>query len=158
MYTLLVSRMRLSRSLGSFRSLDLPWLALLQTVVCHRANRLRTRRNNFVRIDFRAKRPQASWMHIKQLLYWNNHCQQHFKVWKISRATKQVAFCYNHFVFQPVSKKKKEKERCSLLFEKLKEELKQQEEHNQRVMASLKHERDSWLPASKLCIPSDLLK
>ncbi|CAH3196125.1 unnamed protein product, partial [Porites evermanni] len=47
----------------------------------------------------------------------------------------------------PVSKKKKEKERCSLLFEKLKEELKQQEEHNQRVMASLKHERDSWLPA-----------
>ncbi|CAH3192277.1 unnamed protein product [Porites evermanni] len=47
----------------------------------------------------------------------------------------------------PVSKKKKEKERCSLLCEKLKEELKQQEEHNQRVMASLKHERDSWLPA-----------
>ncbi|CAH3126788.1 unnamed protein product [Porites lobata] len=47
----------------------------------------------------------------------------------------------------PVSKKKKEKERCSLLFEKLKEELKQQEDHNQRVMASLKHERDSWLPA-----------
>lgn len=47
----------------------------------------------------------------------------------------------------PVSKKKKEKERYSLLFEKLKEELKQQEEHNQRVMASLKHERDSWLPA-----------
>ena len=52
---------------------------------------------------------------------------------------------------QPVSKKKKEKERCSLLVEKLKEEFKQQEEHNQRVMASLKHERDSWLPASK-CI------
>ena len=50
---------------------------------------------------------------------------------------------------QPVSKKKKEKERCSLLVEKLKEEFKQQEEHNQRVMASLKHERDSWLPASK---------
>ncbi|RMX55597.1 hypothetical protein pdam_00001751, partial [Pocillopora damicornis] len=47
----------------------------------------------------------------------------------------------------PVSKKKKEKERCSLLVEKLKEEFKQQEEHNQRVMASLKHERDSWLPA-----------
>ena len=62
---------------------------------------------------------------------------------------------------QPVSKKKKEKERCSLLVEKLKEEFKQQEEHNQRVMASLKHERDSWLPASKFkailrtsrCIP-----
>lgn len=52
---------------------------------------------------------------------------------------------------QPVSKKKKEKERCSLLVEKLKDEFKQQEEHNQRVMASLKHERDSWLPASK-CI------
>ncbi|XP_044176473.1 THO complex subunit 2-like isoform X1 [Acropora millepora] len=47
----------------------------------------------------------------------------------------------------PVSKKKKEKERCSLLAEKLKEELRQQEEHNQRVMASLKNERDSWLPA-----------
>ncbi|KAK2556060.1 THO complex subunit 2 [Acropora cervicornis] len=46
----------------------------------------------------------------------------------------------------PVSKKKKEKERCSLLAEKLKEELRQQEEHNQRVMASLKNERDSWLP------------
>ena len=53
---------------------------------------------------------------------------------------------------QPVSKKKKEKERCSLLMEKLKEEFKQQEEHNQRVMASLKHERDSWLPASKFKI------
>jgi len=53
------------------------------------------------------------------------------------------------FSLQPVSKKKKEKERCSLLQEKLKEEFKQQEEHNQRVMASLKHERDSWLPASK---------
>ena len=52
---------------------------------------------------------------------------------------------------QPVSKKKKEKERCSLLVEKLKDEFRQQEEHNQRVMASLKHERDSWLPASK-CI------
>ena len=52
---------------------------------------------------------------------------------------------------QPVSKKKKEKERCSLLVEKLKDEFKLQEEHNQRVMASLKHERDSWLPASK-CI------
>ncbi|XP_068717940.1 THO complex subunit 2-like [Montipora capricornis] len=47
----------------------------------------------------------------------------------------------------PVSKKKKEKERCSLLAEKLKEELRQQEERSQRVMASLKNERDTWLPA-----------
>lgn len=76
----------------------------------------------------------------------------------ILKSGKFSAFCCNHFVFQPVSKKKKEKERCSLLFEKLKEELKQQEEHNQRVMASLKHERDSWLPASKLYIPSDFLE
>ena len=59
----------------------------------------------------------------------------------------QTIFCYN---LQPVSKKKKEKERCSLLVEKLKEEFKQQEEHSQRVMASLKNERDSWLPASEL--------
>jgi len=46
------------------------------------------------------------------------------------------------------------------LVEKLKEEFKQQEEHNQRVMASLKHERDSWLPASKykLALSLELFK
>ena len=50
---------------------------------------------------------------------------------------------------QAVSKRKKEKERCALLIDKLKEELKQQQDHNQKVMAWLKHERDAWFPSSK---------
>ncbi|XP_048243407.1 THO complex subunit 2-like [Haliotis rufescens] len=44
----------------------------------------------------------------------------------------------------PQSKKKKEKERCNNLMEKLKEEEKKQNEHVNRVMARLQHERDHW--------------
>ena len=130
-----------------------PFLISLVAGCCLPSGKSTSGRNNFVRIGFRRKRPQAGWMHIKQLLYWTITVNNILNFGKFPLQLNQVAFCCNHFIFQPVSKKKKEKERSSLLLEKLKEELKQQEEHNQRVMASLKHERDSWLPASKLYIP-----
>ncbi|XP_061165363.1 THO complex subunit 2-like isoform X2 [Saccostrea echinata] len=44
----------------------------------------------------------------------------------------------------PQSKKKKEKERCSSLIAKLKDEMKKQGDHCSRVMARLKAQRDSW--------------
>ncbi|XP_048589854.1 THO complex subunit 2 isoform X3 [Nematostella vectensis] len=45
------------------------------------------------------------------------------------------------------SKKKKDKERWAQLIDKLKDEQRRQEEHNQCVMSWLKHERDSWFPS-----------
>ncbi|XP_014904985.1 THO complex subunit 2 isoform X1 [Poecilia latipinna] len=45
----------------------------------------------------------------------------------------------------PLNKKKKEKERCTALQEKLQEEEKKQMEHVQRVLHRLKLEKDSWL-------------
>lgn len=50
---------------------------------------------------------------------------------------------------QPLNKKKKEKERCTALQEKLQEEEKKQLEHVQRVLHRLKLEKDNWLLASK---------
>ncbi|XP_025088766.1 THO complex subunit 2-like isoform X1 [Pomacea canaliculata] len=47
----------------------------------------------------------------------------------------------------PQSKKKKEKERCNQLIEKLKEEAKRQQDHVTRVMDRLKKEKDSWFPS-----------
>ncbi|KAH3839564.1 hypothetical protein DPMN_112996, partial [Dreissena polymorpha] len=44
----------------------------------------------------------------------------------------------------PQSKRKKEKERCSQLIDKLKEEEKRQTEHVQRVNARLKAQREQW--------------
>uniref|UniRef100_A0A3Q3AK23 THO complex subunit 2 n=1 Tax=Kryptolebias marmoratus TaxID=37003 RepID=A0A3Q3AK23_KRYMA len=48
----------------------------------------------------------------------------------------------------PLNKKKKEKERCTALQEKLLEEEKKQQEHVQRVLHRLKLEKDNWLLAS----------
>uniref|UniRef100_A0A3P8S551 THO complex subunit 2 n=1 Tax=Amphiprion percula TaxID=161767 RepID=A0A3P8S551_AMPPE len=48
----------------------------------------------------------------------------------------------------PLNKKKKEKERCTALQEKLQEEEKKQLEHVQRVLHRLKLEKDNWLLAS----------
>uniref|UniRef100_A0A3Q2NPJ1 THO complex subunit 2 n=1 Tax=Fundulus heteroclitus TaxID=8078 RepID=A0A3Q2NPJ1_FUNHE len=48
----------------------------------------------------------------------------------------------------PINKKKKEKERCTALQEKLQEEEKKQMEHVQRVLHRLKLEKDSWLLTS----------
>ncbi|XP_061818177.1 THO complex subunit 2 isoform X1 [Nerophis lumbriciformis] len=45
----------------------------------------------------------------------------------------------------PMNKKKKEKERCTALQEKLQEEEKKQLEHVQRVLHRLKLEKDKWL-------------
>ncbi|XP_007951557.1 THO complex subunit 2 [Orycteropus afer afer] len=50
----------------------------------------------------------------------------------------------------PPNKKKKEKERCTALQDKLLEEEKKQMEHVQRVLQRLKLEKDNWLLAS-LC-------
>ncbi|KAK6168365.1 hypothetical protein SNE40_020916 [Patella caerulea] len=44
----------------------------------------------------------------------------------------------------PHSKKKKEKERCQNLIEKLKEEEKRQNDHTSRVLARLKKSKDQW--------------
>lgn len=52
-------------------------------------------------------------------------------------------------VLQPPNKKKKEKERCTALQDKLLEEEKKQLEHVQRVLQRLKLEKDNWLLASK---------
>ena len=56
-----------------------------------------------------------------------------------------------------MNKKKKEKERCTALQEKLQEEEKKQLEHVQRVLHRLKLEKDNWLLASKYpgCHASD---
>uniref|UniRef100_A0A3P9JYT3 THO complex subunit 2 n=1 Tax=Oryzias latipes TaxID=8090 RepID=A0A3P9JYT3_ORYLA len=48
----------------------------------------------------------------------------------------------------PLNKKKKEKERCTALQEKLQEEEKKQMDHVQRVLHRLKLEKDNWLLAS----------
>ncbi|XP_051824481.1 THO complex subunit 2-like [Antechinus flavipes] len=47
----------------------------------------------------------------------------------------------------PINKKKKEKERCTALQDKLLEEEKKQMEHVQRVLQRLKLEKDNWLLA-----------
>uniref|UniRef100_A0A8C2DMS3 THO complex subunit 2 n=1 Tax=Cyprinus carpio TaxID=7962 RepID=A0A8C2DMS3_CYPCA len=49
----------------------------------------------------------------------------------------------------PLNKKKKEKERCTALQDKLQEEEKKQLEHVQRVLHRLKLEKDNWLLASE---------
>lgn len=56
---------------------------------------------------------------------------------------------FDLFPIQPLNKKKKEKERCTALQEKLQEEEKKQLEHVQRVLHRLKLEKDNWLLASK---------
>ncbi len=48
-----------------------------------------------------------------------------------------------------MNKKKKEKERCTALQDKLQEEEKKQLEHVQRVLHRLKLEKDNWLLASE---------
>lgn len=55
-------------------------------------------------------------------------------------------------MLQPPNKKKKEKERCTALQDKLLEEEKKQMEHVQRVLQRLKLEKDNWLLASKFWI------
>lgn len=58
--------------------------------------------------------------------------------------------CNSYFLqTKPLNKKKKEKERCTALQEKLQEEEKKQLEHVQRVLHRLKLEKDNWLLASK---------
>uniref|UniRef100_A0A8C9T4T3 THO complex subunit 2 n=1 Tax=Scleropages formosus TaxID=113540 RepID=A0A8C9T4T3_SCLFO len=52
----------------------------------------------------------------------------------------------------PLNKKKKEKERCTALQDKLQEEEKKQLEHVQRVLHRLKLEKDNWLLASKFSL------
>jgi THO complex subunit 2 len=44
----------------------------------------------------------------------------------------------------PASKRKKELDRCTALMDKLLEEEKKQKDHNERIMARLTQEKDSW--------------
>ena len=66
-----------------------------------------------------------------------------------------LSFIYDTMVYsifspqQPQSKKKKEKDRCNQLIDKLMDEEKKQNEHVQRVMARLKNEKDRWFVSSK---------
>lgn len=58
--------------------------------------------------------------------------------------------CFFFLLLQkPLNKKKKEKERCTALQDKLQEEEKKQLEHVQRVLHRLKLEKDNWLLASE---------
>jgi len=53
-------------------------------------------------------------------------------------------------MLQSQSKKKKEKERCTAVIDKLLDEEKRQHEHVRVVMARLKSEKDTWFPSSEL--------
>ncbi|XP_033875771.2 THO complex subunit 2-like isoform X3 [Acipenser ruthenus] len=57
----------------------------------------------------------------------------------------------------PPNKKKKEKERCTALQDKLQEEEKKQLEHVQRVLQRLKLEKDNWLLAT-VCFSAESTK
>ncbi|KAI8730848.1 THO complex subunit 2 [Biomphalaria glabrata] len=50
----------------------------------------------------------------------------------------------------PVSKKRKEQERCKILTDRLKDEARRQMEHVQRVMERLEEEKHSWFPTGTL--------
>ncbi len=52
--------------------------------------------------------------------------------------------------FQGQSKRKKERERCQNLIDKLQDEEKKQLEHVNRVNQRLKHEKDDWFKTSKI--------
>jgi hypothetical protein len=54
----------------------------------------------------------------------------------------------------PASKRKKELDRCTALMDKLLEEEKKQKDHNERIMARLTQEKDSWF----LCRSAKLAK
>lgn len=56
---------------------------------------------------------------------------------------------YETIELQPQSKKKKEKERCNQLIEKLKDEERKQTDHLQRIMARLKHQKEAWFVSSE---------
>ena len=53
------------------------------------------------------------------------------------------------FLLVTKQEKTKEKERCQSLIDKLTEEEKKQQEHVNRVMTRLRHEKDDWFKTSK---------
>ncbi|XP_013410006.1 THO complex subunit 2-like [Lingula anatina] len=75
-------------------------------------------------------------LHVPSVAY-NKQMDQLRKVQQAVDETKDMA----------QSKKKKERERCFALIDKLKDEERKQEEHVQRVVARLKGEKDNWIPA-----------
>jgi len=62
----------------------------------------------------------------------------------------------NCFYQQSQNKKKKEKERCMQVVDKLADEEKRQQEHVKLILARLKAEKDSWFPSSVYKIYSNL--
>jgi len=69
----------------------------------------------------------------------------HSKMWTVF----SIDVCFD-VPRQTQSKKKKEKERCQMVIDKLQDEEKRQHEHVRVVMARLKNERDAWFPSSEL--------
>nr|KAI8726518.1 THO complex subunit 2-like [Biomphalaria glabrata] len=59
-------------------------------------------------------------------------------------------FSLSLFESQPVSKKRKEQERCKILTDRLKDEARRQVEHVQRLMERLEEEKHSWFPTGTL--------
>ncbi|KTF77595.1 hypothetical protein cypCar_00039485, partial [Cyprinus carpio] len=68
-----------------------------------------------------------------------------------------LAVPHNAYDREPLNKKKKEKERCTALQDKLQEEEKKQLEHVQRVLHRLKLEKDNWLLATIDHVFSDII-
>ncbi|XP_051513509.1 THO complex subunit 2-like isoform X1 [Myxocyprinus asiaticus] len=66
---------------------------------------------------------------------------------EVNKLKMQIKAIDENTEMQPLSKKKKEKERCTALQDKLQEEEKKQLEHVQRVLQRLKLEKDNWLLA-----------
>lgn len=52
-------------------------------------------------------------------------------------------------MIQPLSKRKKEQERCSALVQKLLEERKRQEDNNRLILEWIRAEKDTWFNSSE---------
>jgi len=74
--------------------------------------------------------------------FWCDLCCAEWDTWR--------RLCVHGWCMQSQSKKKKEKERCSAVIDKLLDEEKRQHEHVRIVLARLKSEKDSWFPSSEL--------
>ncbi|KAL8617110.1 hypothetical protein ACOMHN_014280 [Nucella lapillus] len=97
--------------------------------------------------------PTRVWDDFTPLFYWTFWSLSMYDLRVPSEAYKRQISQLNLQMSQaedmkdmPQSKKKKERERCQGLIEKLSEEEKKQNEHVAHVMARLKKERDAWFP------------
>ncbi|KAK7097709.1 THO complex subunit 2-like isoform X2 [Littorina saxatilis] len=98
--------------------------------------------------------PARIWEDFTPLFYWTFWSMSMYDLRVPSQAyEKQIQLLHTQIQQtddskdMPQSKKKKERERCQQLIEKLKDEEKKQTEHVAQVMARLKKERESWFPS-----------